>query len=91
MLNLQRLTIMALLAATAFSVETTAQIPTVSPLCADRPPVTGSQLLLRPPGERPSRAGTRPDRPASDLLCIDLFSTASGKDAVGGQHTGAIR
>ena len=83
MLNLQRLTIMALLAATAFSVETTAQIPTVSPLCADRPPVTGSQLLIGPPGERPSRAGTRPDRPASDLLCIDLFSTASGKDAVG--------
>ena len=45
--------------------------------------MTGSQLSIRPPSERPSRAGTRPDRPASDLLCIDLFSTANGRDASG--------
>ncbi|MCK5923979.1 MAG: hypothetical protein KAG66_23795, partial [Methylococcales bacterium] len=83
MFNLQRRTFMALLLATASPVGTLAQVPGVSPLCADRPPVTGSQLSIRPPSERPSRAGTRPDRPASDLLCIDLFSTASGKDAVG--------
>ena len=74
---------MALLLATASPVGTLAQVPGVSPLCADRPPVTGSQLSIRPPSERPSRAGTRPDRPASDLLCIDLFSTASGIDASG--------
>ena len=74
---------MALLLATASPVGTLAQVPGVSPLCADRPPVTGSQLSIRPPSERPSRAGTRPDRPASDLLCIDLFSTANGRDASG--------
>lgn len=83
MFNLQRRTFMALLLATASPVGTLAQVPGVSPLCADRPPVTGSQLSIRPPSERPSRAGTRPDRPASDLLCIDLFSTANGRDASG--------
>ena len=83
MFNLQRRTFMALLLATASPVGTLAQVPGVSPLCADRPPVTGSQLSIRPPSERPSRAGTRPDRPASDLLCIDLFSTATGRDAAG--------
>ena len=83
MFNLQRRTFMALLLATASPVGTLAQVPGVSPLCADRPPVTGSQLSIRPPSERPSRAGTRPDRPASALLCIDLFSTANGRDASG--------
>ena len=83
MLNLQRRTFIVLLLAIAAPVATVGQIPGVSPLCADRPPVTGSQLSIRPPSERPSRAGTRPDRPASDLLCIDLFSTANGRDASG--------
>ena len=83
MLNLQRRTFIVLLLAIAAPVATVGQIPGVSPLCADRTPVTGSQLSIRPPSERPSRAGTRPDRPASDLLCIDLFSTANGRDASG--------
>ena len=83
MLNLQRRTFMALLLAIAAPVATAGQIPGVSPLCVDRPPVTGSEPLLRPIDESSSRTGTRPDRPASDLLCIDLFSTASGRDAVG--------
>ena len=83
MFNLQpRTFIVSLLAITA-PVATVGQIPGVSPLCEDRPPVTGLGLLLRPISESPSRTGTRSDRPASDLLCIDLFSTASGRDAVG--------
>ena len=32
---------------------------------------------------RPSQSGGRPDRPASDLYCIDLLSTARGGDATG--------
>ena len=83
MLNLQRRTFMALLLAIAAPVATAGQIPGVSPLCVDRPPVAGSGPLLRLIDENPSRTRTRPDRPASDLLCIDLFSTASGRDAVG--------
>ncbi|HCK91098.1 MAG TPA: hypothetical protein DHW54_07930, partial [Gemmatimonadetes bacterium] len=39
--------------------------------------------MLTSTTENPSRTGTRQDRPASDLLCIDLFSTANGGDAVG--------
>ena len=74
---------MALLLAIAAPVATAGQIPGVSPLCVDRPPVAGSGPLLRLIDENPSRTRTRPDRPASDLLCIDLFSTASGRDAVG--------
>ena len=60
------------------------QIPDVAPLCADRPPATGASLFeaVEP---SPSRTGTgsRSSRPASDLYCIDLFSTAAGGDAAG--------
>ena len=60
-----------------------AQLPGVPDLCADRPPVTGARLFSGGDVRQPARAGTRPDRPASDLFCIDLFSTARGGDAVG--------
>ena len=83
MLNLQRPTRIVLLLAIAFPVAIVGQIPDVSPLCTDRPPVTGSGPLLTSITEPPARTGTRQDRPASDLVCIDLFSTANGGDAVG--------
>ncbi len=83
MLNLQRWTLIVLLLAIASPVAIVGQIPDVSPLCIDRPPVTGSGPLLASIAGNPSRTGTRQDRPASDLLCIDLFSTANGGNAVG--------
>ena len=83
MLNLQRPTLIVLLLAIASPVAIAGQIPDVSPLCTDRPPVTGSGPLLTSITEPPARTGTRQDRPASDLVCIDLFSTANGGDAVG--------
>ena len=83
MLNLQHPTLIVLLLAIASPVAIVGQIPDVSPLCADRPPVRGSGPLLTSITENPSRTGTRQDRPASDLVCIDLFSTANGGDALG--------
>lgn len=59
-----------------------AQILGVPALCDDRPPVTGTSLLTVD-APRPSAIGTRPDRPASDLFCIDLFSTARSRGAAG--------
>jgi len=58
------------------------QIAGVAPLCADRPPATGvSPFTLE--AEAPARSGSNVQRPASDLSCIDLFSTARGGDATG--------
>ena len=59
-----------------------AQIPDVAPLCADRPPASGESLFTL---ERvgPVRSGSDEQRPASDLNCIDLFSTTLGDDAAG--------
>ena len=59
-----------------------AQIPGVAPLCADRAPATGAALFEATP-TGPERAGTIATRPASDLNCIDLFSTTRGGDATG--------
>lgn len=59
-----------------------AQIPDVAPLCADRPPASGASLFtLENMG--PVRSGSDRQRPASDLNCIDLFSTTRGGDAAG--------
>lgn len=59
-----------------------AQIPDVTALCADRPPATGISLFSDAPPS-PERAGSANSRPASDLNCIDLFSTTRGGDAAG--------
>ena len=58
------------------------QIAGVPPLCADRPPATGASIFTAD-GGRPVRSGSVLDRPASDLFCIDLFSTARAGDATG--------
>jgi FtsP/CotA-like multicopper oxidase with cupredoxin domain len=58
-----------------------AQIADVSPLCSDRPPATGAAFLAT--NDRPQRSGARSARPASDLSCIDLWSTTRGGDAAG--------
>ena len=58
------------------------QIPGVSPLCADRGPAVGASLFDAEVA-RSSQSGGRPDRPASDLYCIDLLSTQRGGDATG--------
>ena len=68
MLNLQRPTLIVLLLAIASPVAIVGQIPDVSPLCTDRPPVTGAGPLLTSITQPPARTGTRQDRPASDLV-----------------------
>ena len=55
MLNLQRPTLIVLLLAIASPVAIVGQIPDVSPLCTDRPPVTGSGPLLTSMTEPPPR------------------------------------
>jgi suppressor of ftsI len=60
-----------------------AQIASVPDLCSDRPPATGAPLFSLDTRQQPSRAGSRPERPASDLSCIDLFSTGAGGEATG--------
>jgi FtsP/CotA-like multicopper oxidase with cupredoxin domain len=59
-----------------------AQIPGVSAICADRPPATGASLFAAAE-TGPVRSGSSADRPASDLYCIDLFSTARAAEAAG--------
>ena len=59
-----------------------AQIPGVEPLCADRAPATGASPFMAE-APTPARSGGRPDRPASDLHCIDLFATGRAGDAAG--------
>ncbi len=58
------------------------QISGVGPLCADRPVATGALAFSAEPAG-PARSGTREDRPASDLSCIDLLPTGLGEDAAG--------
>ncbi|SVC15418.1 uncharacterized protein METZ01_LOCUS268272, partial [marine metagenome] len=58
------------------------QIPNVSPLCEDRAPVLGiSEIDFET--SRPARTGGRPNRPASDLHCIDLVPTPRASQATG--------
>ncbi len=59
-----------------------AQIPGVSETCADRPLATGVSMFSVQ-AAAPARSGASPARPASDLNCIDLFSTTRGGDAAG--------
>ena len=54
----------------------------MSSLCADREPALGASLFEAEVA-RTSQSGGRPDRPASDLYCIDLLSTQRGGDATG--------
>jgi len=62
-----------------FPLQALPQVAGVPPLCADRP----GAVTLTADGGRPARSESVPERPASDLFCIDLFSTARGRDAVG--------
>jgi len=59
-----------------------AQIADVSAVCADRPMATGAPLFATAQPS-PERRGSTSARPASDLNCIDLFSTTRGGDAAG--------
>ena len=59
-----------------------AQIPGVSEVCADRPSATGVSPFAATPQSATERASSS-DRPASDLNCIDLFSTNQGAEATG--------
>jgi len=68
---------------TAWPVISVAQTPGISLLCADRTQATGSRSFLVPTIEYATQTGTPPDLPASDLSCIDLFSTANGENAFG--------
>jgi len=58
------------------------QIAGVPALCADRPAATGPAIFSAAT-EPPLRSGSAPERAASDLFCIDLFSTARAGDATG--------
>ncbi|HAC07273.1 MAG TPA: hypothetical protein DCF71_15600 [Gemmatimonadetes bacterium] len=58
------------------------QIAGVPTLCADRPAATGPAIFSAAAGP-PLRSGSAPERAASDLFCIDLFSTARAGDATG--------
>ena len=53
-------------------------------LCADRPAASSAG------GGTPSRTGNPFARPASDLYCVDLFSTALGGDALGVVEMGRV-
>ena len=66
----------------ARATEAHAQIPGVSETCADRPLATGMSMFSVQ-ASAPARSGASPARPASDLNCIDLFSTTRGGDAAG--------
>ena len=59
-----------------------AQVPGVSEVCADRPSATGISPFAAAPQSAVSGAASS-DRPASDLNCIDLFSTNRGAEATG--------
>ena len=59
------------------------QVAGVSGLCADR--AAGSRV-----GSTPSRTANPFARPASDLYCVDLFSTAAGGDAQGVVEMGRV-
>jgi len=59
-----------------------AQDPVISGICADRPFATGISPFSDQ-GSAEGRAGPSSSRQASDLNCIDLFSTTRGGDAAG--------
>lgn len=59
-----------------------AQLAGVDGVCTDRPVVTGESLFAEAPAG-PVETGATEARPASDLYCIDLFSTTRGGDASG--------
>lgn len=59
-----------------------AQIPGVSQVCADRPSATGISPFAAT-SQSPVLGPPSSNRPASDLNCIDLFSTARSGDAAG--------
>ena len=59
-----------------------AQVPGVSEVCADRPSATGISPFAAAPQSAVSGAASS-DRPASDLNCIDLFSTNRAAEATG--------
>ncbi len=82
MSNLRSVAAVTALAASLLVSPIQGQIPGVSPLCADRGPALGISLFDAPVAQ-PSRSVGRPDRPASDLYCIDLLSTQRGGDATG--------
>ena len=82
MWNVRSVGATAALASSLIASPVQGQIPGVSPLCADRRPALGA-LPFDAEAAQPSRLGGRPDRPASDLYCIDLLSTARGGDATG--------
>jgi FtsP/CotA-like multicopper oxidase with cupredoxin domain len=62
--------------------EASGQLAGVAEVCADRPVVTGESLFSAAPAG-PVAEGANDARPASDLYCIDLFSTTRGGDASG--------
>ena len=82
MLSLRSIAGAAALATSLVARPIQGQIPGVSPLCADRGPAVGASLFDAEIA-RSSQSGGRPDRPASDLYCIDLLSTRRGGDATG--------
>ena len=74
--------VVTVLALAILPFEASTQVTGVPPLCSDRPAATGAATFDADVG-RPTRAGGSPDRPASDLFCIDLFSTAAAAEATG--------
>ena len=54
-----------------------------SSMCAELLETSEDRRLGRAAPPTPSRAGGRPDRPASDLFCIELFSTPRARGASG--------
>ena len=82
MWNVRSVGATAALASSLIASPVQGQILGVSPLCADRGPALGA-LPFDAEAAQPSRLGGRPDRPVSDLYCIDLLSTARGGDATG--------
>ena len=63
------------------------QIPGVSGLCSDRPVVVGATAT---DPTQPFLSGSTSAREASDLFCLELFSTAAGGDAVGVVELGRV-
>lgn len=70
------------LACVSLTTEASGQVTGVGPVCADRPVATGESLFAAAPSA-PVAEGANEARPASDLYCIDLYSTTRGGDAAG--------
>ncbi len=54
-----------------------------SPVCSDVLPASFARRTANQPAPRPAQAGGRPDRPAADLFCIELFPTSGVRAAAG--------